>query len=86
MNLNKIYFKRSDSKQSDIINAMNVLWNCSRLEASALSSEADFLTYIDDGLVCLSYYPEFFRIGKEDFISDILFAGYNKTKKNWFLE
>ena len=76
------YFQRNDNNPCNILDVINVLGNCSRLEALALSSEADFRVDIDDGLVCLFHYPEFFGIGKDDFISDILFAGYNETKKN----
>lgn len=42
MGIENIYFKRTDGKTCDIIDALTVLSNCSQLEMSALSPEAKF--------------------------------------------
>lgn len=82
MGLDNIYFKRNDNKKCSIWDVLTVLGNCSKLEISALSNEAKFEGQIKEGLVELSYYPEFFGISKEEFLEDILSAGYKVVIKD----
>ena len=53
----------------------------SKLEKSALSSEASLKTDVEGELICLSYNPEFFSVSKKDFITNILSAGYQEVNK-----
>ena len=76
MVIEKIYFKRNDNQPCDILDVMNILSNCSKLEKSAISSKAEFGGEIENGLALLSYDPNFFVIKKDNFLPDILSAGY----------
>jgi len=78
--IERIYFQREDGRECDILDALNVAGNCSKLEMSALSSEAKFGAKVEEGMVCLEYYPEFFSVKKKDFLGDIVAAGYKETK------
>lgn len=64
MTMEKIYFQRTDGKPCDIFDVMNILGNCSKLEESALSSEAKFNAKVENGLALLSYYLNFLGLKK----------------------
>jgi len=81
MAIERIYFKKDDGTPCDFFDVFSFLGNCSRLEDSALSSDAQFGAEVDEGLICLTYYPEFFGVRKEALLRDIVSAGYQQVEK-----